>query len=79
MMTSDFSLSDNRGAPVTQDVRGTATKAPDASAHRNPRATAYRTRRRRARHDLQEGVRDASFAGPMDNETVARDKIRTVP
>ena len=33
-MTSDFSLSDNRGAPVTQDVRGAATKAPDASARR---------------------------------------------
>jgi len=45
----DFSLSDNRGVPVTQDVRGTAIKAPDASPRRNPRATAYRTRRRRAR------------------------------
>ena len=77
---------------MTQDVRGAATKAPDASARRNPRATAYRTRRRRARrgrsatadggngrHDLQEGARDAGFAGPMDNETVARDQIRTVP
>jgi hypothetical protein len=25
MMTSDFSLSDKRGAPVTQDVRGTVS------------------------------------------------------
>jgi integrase len=34
---------------VTQDLRGTGTKAPDASARRNPFATAYRSRRRRAR------------------------------
>jgi hypothetical protein len=31
------------------------------------------------RHYLQEGVRDAGFAGPMDNEKVARDQIRMVP
>jgi hypothetical protein len=47
MMTSDFSLSHNRGAPVTQD--------------------------------LQEGMLDSGFGGPMDNETVARFKIRMVP
>jgi hypothetical protein len=28
MMTSDFSLSDNRGAPVTQDVRGPRPRPP---------------------------------------------------
>ena len=28
---------------------------------------------------MQEGVRDAGFAGRMDNETVARDQIRMMP
>jgi hypothetical protein len=31
------------------------------------------------RHYLQEGVRDAGFAAPMDHKNVARDKIRMVP